>query len=763
MGIVPAYGLSFRGRRSAAAAAIPEVYHGGIVMSGQVTVHTVFWAPAGHSFPGSPSLLVAGYEGIVQKFMLAAAHDSGKRTNVFSALYEYPDASAYGDYQLHYLPASDSLQDGDPYPPVSKQCVSPLGIATCVTGEQVEAELRRVIATRDPGGATQHDVWLLFLPGDVDECTSAGVCGTNAYLGYHALAPGPAPLLYAVIIDPEVELPSTPGTDPEGNPDAEGAVNTAAHELVESISDPEGTGWMDPNGYEVADKCEEPEYGVPLGYALDGSPFNQWIDGEQWLVQEMWSNAAGGCVQRSSATLAPVSEPVVRLRQYSPQVSGRDGSGRAGLAVQVRLIRAGRLVAVARGATRAGGAWGPLRLRGRGGALHGVGDDREIISVLYGPGGPAPEVIETGSGGNPFTESGWTGWGDLDTGYRVTGTAVRISPCVQTGVLTLGVDGRATAPPISDCNTNNGVATVRGLRLGSRSQLTFTSEDNRAATELDPSGALVAMTVALGEPGAVGSVGNQNVPFAPSGQPLCTAELATQTVRCSGLVPGERYVLERARGRARRAERAGGGGTISIAGLPGRRRVRGGDRLTLLGSGGRVLTVLHVARLRVVIDGRRATIAAGSCQPGDYWGPAPNAQPTGPAVGSGGEAGRGRICPLDGRAGGLPAGAVEQRDDLGGGFTLTRVPLIQSMAPANDAIVYGGFTALAHSRAAGVTISLSISPAGSGRAVFAAADVDSAGGVAVPALAKGIYDATWTLHDANGDERVVRGQFVEQG
>src|SRR5208282_2169885 len=33
----------------------PPVYHGGPVMTGGVTVHTIFWAPSGYSFQGAPS------------------------------------------------------------------------------------------------------------------------------------------------------------------------------------------------------------------------------------------------------------------------------------------------------------------------------------------------------------------------------------------------------------------------------------------------------------------------------------------------------------------------------------------------------------------------------------------------------------------------------------------------------------------------------------------------------------------------------------
>ena len=71
---------------------------------------------------------------------------------------------------------------------------------------------------------------------------------------------------------------------------------------------------MDPNGFEVADKCEfGPQDGTPLGYATDGSPYNQLIGGHEYLIQEMWSNDDGGCVQRTTrrphAAAAPADQP----------------------------------------------------------------------------------------------------------------------------------------------------------------------------------------------------------------------------------------------------------------------------------------------------------------------------------------------------------------------------------------------------------------------------------------------------------------------
>jgi hypothetical protein len=741
----------------------PVVYHGGSVMT-DVTIHAVFWAPSGYQFENSPTPGVLSYEQLIQQWFTDVAHDSGTKTNIYSVLDEYGDGGGPGSYHINYDAATDTIADSDPYPAQADQCASPNGVATCVTDLEVQEELDKLITAHDPTGRGLHDLWFVFLPPNVDECSSQGVCGTTEYAGYHSLSNvGHGPVIYAVVPDPTIEFTPGPGTDPEGNPIAESTLDTIAHETFEAITNPEGNAWMDPNGFEAADKCENgPEDGTPLGYAADGSPYDQVINGHEYLVQMIWSNAAMGCLQRSAATPPAPAPATVDETQFSPLISGNIGTGQAGIAVRLALLRAGAVVSIGSTRTRAGGVWGPVRLS------HAVGDDRDELNIGYGSGSPAPDIIQTGNGGNPFTEAGWTGWFDLDNGYAVGSRGVLLAPCGQTGVLTLTVGTVTTEPPSELCQTEADVAEMHTSTIHAGTRITLSSEDNRAVSILNPAGALVKLTVHLGEPGSVSALGNDQVLFDPTGFPSCTANLEAQTVSCTGLVPGSRYTLTRRRHDLVRRLKADGSGTVRLAGVG----VAGGDLFTLVNSAHRTLTALHVAHLRVRIDGEQTLIASGRCQPGDYYGSPVTTPPIGDGIGQPGVSGNGTICPLDGRAKGLSASDIEQTDEFSGGLTRTAVPELESISPNSGATLYGPFVAQAQPALPGFNssiygararVSLAVRPAGSGRRLVFIRNVASAHGVAVNSLPAGAYDATWVLRDFNGDTRTVLTRFVEAG
>ncbi len=795
MGLVPPVGS----HDVATGALTPVVYHAGPVMTGGVTVHTIFWAPPGFRFAGSPAPGVAGYEALIKQYFGDVAHDSGASSNVFSVLPQFaqgtqPGGVTPGAYSIGYDPSANAIDDTAPYPAAGDQCASPNNVTTCITDAQVQAEVDRVVQSTPGTPRGLHNLWFVFLPPNVDECITAGACGTNAFGGYHSLSNlgGHGVTIYALAIDPLIEMAVPPGSDPQGNPDAEAAADVAGHETEEAMTDPTGVGWLDPNGFESADKCEfGPQHGTPLGFAgIDHAPYNQEINGNRYFTQEMWSNNDNGCVQRTTQNANPLPLPQVNLSQFGATVTGNIGAHTAGVRVEVTLQRAamdGSPVSIASPSTVTGadGGWSVSI------APHAVGDDRDQITVDYsGAGAPAPahQTILTGNGGNPFTESGWTGWFGLDNGSAVTnnpslgGPSVTLGPCFQTGVLGLSANGAPVGSPTDFCNTQTDTATVATATVAKSVALTASSNDNRAfsppasgpspPSALTPNrnGGLVNLAVPIGEADAVSLYSSPLATFAPSGFPSCIADLQVQAVNCAGLVSGEGYTLTDGRTKAHVAQAADHSGTITGQFAIG--SLQGGDAVSL-SNGARTLTTLHVARLRVAITAEQAVLSGGACEPGSYYGPPLSDTPTNKSAGGPGVALTGQICPMNGQAAGLPSSSITQTDEHSGGQTQTEVPDIADTSPLQGETVYGRFTALAQAAFAGPgnsvlpadktsTIALSIARAAGGSAVFRAGNVDTVDGVPVNGLKPGTYNATWTLKNANGDTRTLTTRFIEQ-
>ena len=786
LGLVPSHAA----QDIATGAPIDAVYHGGPVMSGGVTLHTIFWAPPGYTFD-------SGYEALIKKFLTDSAVDSGGTTNMYSVLTQYgqqpgPDTATAGSYSMSYSAGADSMDVNTPYPPVADQCSSPSGVTTCLTDGQIQAEIDAVAPANERG---LHNIWFVLLPPNVDECITAGVCGSNAFAGYHSLMDLAGGLtIYSVIINPLIEVVLGPGADPQGNPNAEASADTVAHETTEAITDPEGTGWMDPNGFEVGDKCEfGPQVGTPLGTASDGSPFDELINGGQYLIQEMWSNADGGCVQRTTQTTSPLPLPQINLTQYGSTVTGNIGSTTSGVGVALALYRAEPqdstgVAQLARGSTTtdAGGNWSVSL------APFAVGDDRDVIVVTYSGSPLQPDVIATGSGGNPFTESGFTGWFDLDTGFDVSnqsGGFVTLGPCFQTGVLSFNI-GASPFAPTPHCNTQTDVASVPTGAIPATGTVTVSSNDNRAFLQPTPgtpfplapqgneAGALVDLTMTTGEPDAFSAFASPIAAVlplgAPTGFPSCTADLQAGTATCTGLVPGGSYTVTRARGGDQLDGVADSTGTVSVGPFAGGHPLQGGDVLAL-SNGTTTLTTLRVAALVAKISGDQTALDAGStCQAGEYYGPPLSTNPISSAAGLTGVGGAtltGEICPASGSAVGLPTSSIEQTDDASGGLTQTEVANIENTSPLDGETVYGPFRALAQAGLPGPSnsvtpngfpVSVTITKAGDNHEVFSAANVNTAAGSPVTGLDSGAYDAAWTWTDSNGDSRALTTRFVEE-
>ena len=280
-------------------------YNGGPVMHSDAN-YAIFWEPPGHA-------TTASYKTVVQTYFSSVAADSGKTSNVYSTDTEYYDVSGTTrNYVAYNASFGAAFLDTQPYP--ASGCPSQAG-QPCLTDAQIAAEVNRVVtANHYPRGLGA--VYYVFFPAGVGSCfdSTTSACSFNYFCAYHSsFTAGAAVTLYANM--PYAAVPGCdPGQRPSGDP-ADATLNVLSHENNETITDPLGNAWYDAAGNENGDKCNF-TFGSVLG-GSSGSYFNQLISGHGFWLQEEWSNAATGCLQRSAAA-PPVDEGPTASFTHTP-------------------------------------------------------------------------------------------------------------------------------------------------------------------------------------------------------------------------------------------------------------------------------------------------------------------------------------------------------------------------------------------------------------------------------------------------------------
>ena len=278
----------------------PLVYGGGPVMGvgpGAVMIHPIYWAPNGYAFP-------SGFRSTMDGFLADVAAGSGQSNNVFAVATQYYQVTN-GVYQyIHYqIQAATQATDTNGYPSGPGGCApdTTLGFSVCITASQLTSEVTSYLAVNSlPAGYS--NVYPLFLPPNVETCFSSldtlqgGTCSSGAttggYCAYHSWSTTSIPEIYAI-------MPYGTYCGPysyDGSVTATEETSVVVHEVIESVTDPIGTGWRDPNGNEVADECV-------------GDFASQTFGTTQWMIQKIFSNAdfaqdpSGGCVSTNTVPI----------------------------------------------------------------------------------------------------------------------------------------------------------------------------------------------------------------------------------------------------------------------------------------------------------------------------------------------------------------------------------------------------------------------------------------------------------------------------
>jgi hypothetical protein len=157
-----------------------------------------------------------------------------------------------------------------------------------------DAGVQSVVSGAITSGRLPKDtnaVYFVLTSSDVNE--TSGFC--TQYCGWHTHGSiQGSDIKFAFVGNPD-RCPSAcewQTTSPNGNAGADGMASIIAHELEESVTDPDLNAWYDTRGQENADKCAW-TFGTEYTTA-NGSSANMNLGGRDYLIQRNWVNASGG-------------------------------------------------------------------------------------------------------------------------------------------------------------------------------------------------------------------------------------------------------------------------------------------------------------------------------------------------------------------------------------------------------------------------------------------------------------------------------------
>lgn len=240
----------------------PLRYHGGPVMTGPVRVYVIWY--------GAWTRKVRR-RAIITDFL---SNLTGPR---FAINQTYPDAS--GATVANSIALAGEVRD---LGSVGKRAVSDTDI-----GAVVAAALAARRFPADPNG-----IYLVLTSTEVDKLGFL-----TRYCGWHSFGHyGDTTIKFALVGDPtgaNLRKCAPQSTGPNGDPGADAMANVIAHEIDETVTDPEFTGWSDGAGEENADRCSW-TYGP--SYRVRRAQANVRLGRRHFYLQTNWVNRQGvGC------------------------------------------------------------------------------------------------------------------------------------------------------------------------------------------------------------------------------------------------------------------------------------------------------------------------------------------------------------------------------------------------------------------------------------------------------------------------------------
>jgi len=161
-----------------------------------------------------------------------------------------------------------------------------------------DAQVQSVVSSAITSGRLPKDTnAVYFVLTSSDVTASSGFC--TQYCGWHTHGTiSGSDIKYSFVGNPD-RCPSACADQtvgPNGNAGADGMASIVAHELEETVSDPDLNAWYDSKGAENADKCA---WTFGTTYTANGALANMKLGTRDFLIQQNWVNSAGGYCSKS--------------------------------------------------------------------------------------------------------------------------------------------------------------------------------------------------------------------------------------------------------------------------------------------------------------------------------------------------------------------------------------------------------------------------------------------------------------------------------
>lgn len=297
---------------------LPLTYHSGNVLNKPV-VYTIFWVPSTLQ-DGTTSYVSSTYYSLIQQYF-SDIGGSGYYNNIT----QYYDASGgHPSSSVVYNTSTNSILDVSSYG-TSTDCsytANGQSITNCLSQSHIETEISTIANGLSLSNGL-NAVYMVYTPKNEGVCETNGACMFRDDCAFHGDFTDTSSgneYVYGMVPYSGTDLTACGGftSSPNGDIDADTAINQSSHEHMEANSDPRVSGgWFDSSGNEIGDKCAY-NFG---SLAFPHTNADILVNGHYYMIQKEWSNFIGSGGSYTGCTLTSSNQPLTQTI-YSLKSSG---------------------------------------------------------------------------------------------------------------------------------------------------------------------------------------------------------------------------------------------------------------------------------------------------------------------------------------------------------------------------------------------------------------------------------------------------------